>query len=215
MNMVKRFIWGGFLTVFLTVGVTPFPIQATGIPVFDGANAINAIQQIAHMIEQINQLKNQLQVAEKELQQMSSVRGMGSIIGSEYDNEMGVDYGSILNDANIKGADDFGLKGDTASLYNDKNKAAAEWKGRSDKFLNQAVDRFTELQKLVAKVNAAPDPKDVMDLQARIQSEEALLQNEMLKLEMMQSQAQADRAVNEQKATQSHLKMGIKPGSDW
>lgn len=215
MSMVKGFVWGGCLVVFLSVGAMPCPASASGIPVFDGANAINAMQQIAHMIEQINQLKSQLQVAERNLQQMSSIRGMGGIIGSEYDNNMDIDYGSILSDANIKAADDFGLKGDTAALYNDKNKAAAEWKGRSSKFMNQAVDRFTELQKLVAKVNAAPDPKDVMDLQARIQSEEALLQNEMLKLEMMQSQAQADRAVIEQKATQSHLNMGMKPGSDW
>ncbi len=211
MKKLRGLVGGVILAVLLVVGVVPFA-RATGIPVFDGANAVNALQQIVHMIEQVNQLKNQLDVArsqltaaEDHLQKMSSVRGMAGIIGSVYDNDMDIDYNDILENAGIKSADDFGLNGDIADIYNDQNRAAAQWQGRSDKFMNQAVDRFTELQKLVVKVNAAPDPKDIMDLQARIQSEEVLLQNEMLKLQMMQSQAQAEQALNEQKRLQELL----------
>jgi type IV secretion system protein VirB5 len=71
--------------------------------------------------------------------------------------------------------------------------------------LNQAVERFNELRKLVVKVNQAPDAKDILDLQGRIQAEETLLQNEMLKLQMMQSQAQAEQAVLKQQQTEKLL----------
>ncbi len=67
----------------------------------------------------------------------------------------------------------------------------------------------------MVKVNQTPDAKDILDLQGRIQAEETLLQNEMLKLQMMQSQAQAEQAVHEQKAAQAHLSMSNKPTSDW
>lgn len=205
------FIGGLVLVVFL---IAPVSANASGIPVIDIAGLMQSIQQVIHMIEQVNQLKeqvetakSQLETAEKELEQMSSVRGMGGIIGSEYDNNLDIDYEDILRAANIKTADDYGLSGRTATIYNDKNRAAAEWKGRSDKFLNQAVERFSELRKLVVKVNQTPDAKDILDLQGRIQAEETLLQNEMLKLQMMQSQAQAEQSMNEQRAIQMHLQM--------
>ena len=205
------FIGGLVLVAFL---VAPVSVRASGIPVIDIAGLMQSIQQVIHMIEQVNQLKeqvetakSQLETAEKDLERMSSVRGMGGIIDSAYDNDLDIDYEDILRAANIKTADDYGLSGRTATIYNDKNRAAAQWKGRSDKFLNQAVERFNELRKLVVKVNQAPDAKDILDLQGRIQAEETLLQNEMLKLQMMQSQAQAEHAMNEQRAIQMHLQM--------
>jgi type IV secretion system protein VirB5 len=186
-------------SLFFVLITSPLAVTASGIPVFDGANMAQAVQQVIHMIEQIEQLKNQLDVAENQLKQMSDVRNMGGIIGSEYDNEMDVDYQDVLDSAEILSSNDFDLTASAGDLFDKQNRAAARWKGRSEKFMNQAVDRFTELQKLVQKVNAAPDAKDVMDLQARIQSEETLLQNEMLKLQMMQSESMAEQAMLEQK----------------
>ena len=190
----------------------PKPAPASGIPVIDIAGLAQSLQQFLQMVEQVNQLKNQvetaknqLRTAEKELQQMSSVRGMAGIIGSAYDNDMSVAFDDILSNANIKAAEDYGLIGETATRYTDQNRAAAQWQARSEKFMGQAVDRFTELKKLVDKVNDAPDPKDIMDLQARIQGEEALLQNEMIKVQMMQAQAQAEQAMNNQKNLQGLL----------
>ncbi len=209
---MKFFIVAGLL--FGLVGV-PSAALSTGIPVFDGANVAQSIQQIMHMVEQIKHVKNQLEVAESMRQKMSAVRDMAGIIDSVYDNDMDVDFADILEESGIKSAADLGLTGDVADIYNEKTRNTAERKGRSDKYMKQTIDRFQELKKLVEKVNAAPDPKDIMDLQARIQGEEVLLQNELLKLEMMQSQAKAEQEVNDQKALQIYMRMANKPATDW
>lgn len=209
---MKKFI---ATSLFCGLIVCPGFVRAGGIPVFDGANLAQALQQVIHMVEQIEQLKSQLEVAENQLRQMSDVRNMGGIIGSVYDNEMDVDYQEVLDAADILSANEFDLAESAGDLFDKQNRAAARWQGRSEKFMNQAVDRFNELQKLVQKVNAAPEQKDVLDLQARIQSEETLLQNEMLKLQMMQSQAMAEQAMLEQNKVQAHLEMSSKPNTDW
>jgi len=50
---------------------------------------------------------------------------------------------------------------------------------------NQASQRFSSIQVLLDKVNAAPDQKDIADLQARIQAEQVMMQNESTKLAML------------------------------
>ncbi|WP_419600642.1 type IV secretion system protein, partial [Thiolapillus sp.] len=65
--------------------------NAGGIPVFDGVNLAQNIQQVMHALETINQLKEQLdkmkeqlKVAEDALASMSDPRGYASIIQSTY-----------------------------------------------------------------------------------------------------------------------------------
>ncbi|MCV5289724.1 conjugal transfer protein, partial [Escherichia coli] len=68
--------------------------------------------------------------------------------------------------------------------------------------LEQAQSRFTELSGLVRRVNTATDPKEVMDLNARIGAEQAFLQNEVGKLQVLQQTAQANDALYQQKVKQ-------------
>ncbi len=199
------------LTAGLAGGVIA-PVMAGGIPVIDVASLTQNIQQVTHALEQIRQLEAQLRQAEKELDSMSGVRGMAGIIASVYDNNMDdVDLNGILSDNGIKSSRHYEMSGNVADLYNARNRSAAYWKGRSTKFMIQAQQRFDQLQRLVAQVNAAPDQKDVLDLQARIQAEETMLQNELIKLNMMKSEAEAQRAIDDQKEVQ--IRLDMKQGS--
>jgi type IV secretion system protein VirB5 len=204
---MRRTALAAALTIALGLGAAASTAVASGIPVFDAASLTQAMQQVMHMVEQIKQLKAQLETAQRQLDAMSGVRGKAGVIDSTYDKSTGVEIGDILNAEGIHGAGHYGLTGDVGELYDTGNRDAAEWVGQSQKFLGQAVHRFDELSRLVAEVNQAPEQKDVLDLQARIQAEDVLLQNELAKLQMVQSQAMARQAMNAQRALQMKLNM--------
>lgn len=198
-----------------TIGLSQ-PAMAGGIPVIDVSSLTQQILQVQHMLNQIEQLKSQLETANKELDSMSGVRGLGNVIDSAYDTAVNVDPNQVLSDAGIRGASEHGLSGDVADLYDSGNQNTATWLGQSQKSLEQAQERFSELTGLVAEVNNSPDQKDVLDLQARIGAEQVMLQNEMAKLSMLRSQAEANQVLHAQRVQQMRVASSGEPFElDW
>ena len=198
-----------------TVGLSQ-PAMAGGIPVIDVSSLTQQILQVQHMLNQIEQLKSQLVTANKVLDSMSGVRGLGNVIDSAYDTAVNVDPDQVLSDAGIRGANEHGLSGDVADLYDSGNQNTATWLGQSQKSLEQAQERFSELTGLVAEVNNSPDQKDILDLQARIGAEQVMLQNEMAKLSMLRSQAEANQALHAQRVQQMRVASSGEPFElDW
>lgn len=198
-----------------TIGLSQ-PAMAGGIPVIDVSSLTQQILQVQHMLNQIEQLKSQLETANRELDSMSGVRGLGNVIDSVYDTAVNVDPNQVLSDAGIKGANEHGLSGDVADLYDSGNQNTATWLGQSQKSLEQAQERFSELTGLVAEVNNSPDQKDILDLQARIGAEQVMLQNEMAKLSMLRSQAEANQALHAQRVQQMRVASSGEPFElDW
>ncbi|MCX2522902.1 type IV secretion system protein [Larsenimonas rhizosphaerae] len=198
-----------------TIGLSQ-PAMAGGIPVIDVSSLTQQILQVQHMLSQIDQLKSQLETANKELDSMSGVRGLSNVIDSAYDTAVNVDPNQVLSDAGIRGANEHGLSGDVADLYDSGNQNTATWLGQSQKSLEQAQERFSELTGLVAEVNNSPDQKDVLDLQARIGAEQVMLQNEMAKLSMLRSQAEANQAMHNQRVQQMRVASSGEPFElDW
>ena len=71
------------LGVTMIAGVTSTtPAYATGIPVIDAANLANAIQQYTQMVEQLAQLKAQLDQAKQQYESLTGGRGMGNLVRS-------------------------------------------------------------------------------------------------------------------------------------
>jgi len=187
---------------FLTLITNTQHVFSTGIPVVDVANIVQQIIQVQHMLNQLTQMKNQLETARRGLQSISGSRGLASLIDSEYDTLVKVKTEEILKKEGIQSASYHGLKGDVADLYDMGNNNTALYLGQSEKSLEQTQKRFTSLSGFVAKVNDSPDQKDILDLQARISAEEVLLQNEHAKLAMLRSQAEARQAMYNQKVRQ-------------
>lgn len=174
-------------------------------PVTNPTELVQSIIQVRHLLNQLQELKQQVSQAEREFQSMYGSRGLAGLINSEYDPTIAIrpeDVLNMLNQLGLKNAQDYNLPADVGTLFDQRNKTAALFASQSEKSLKQSQDRFQELSRLVAEVNNSPDPKDIMDLQARIGAEEVLLQNEMTKLTMLQSQAQANEALHEQKVKQ-------------
>lgn len=181
------------------------PVMAQGIPVIDVSSIAQQITQVQHMLTQIDELRNQLQTAQQQLESMSGARGLANVIDSVYDLEVDVNPNEVLGNAGIRSSNEHGLTGDVAELYDLANEDVATWLGQSQRSLQQAQDRFHELTGLVAQVNNSHDQKDILDLQARIGAEQVMLQNEMAKLTMLRSEAEANRAVHHQRVQQMSI----------
>ncbi|HBD1574264.1 TPA: conjugal transfer protein [Escherichia coli] len=162
------------------------------------------LEDMAKYVEQIKQIENQFKQQVKQYESMTSARGLANVINSQYDTDAlsGINTDSILRDSGINSASDFKLPEDVAELYDTAAKNAATYAGQASRSLEQAQSRFTELSGLVRRVNTATDPKEVMDLNARIGAEQAFLQNEVGKLQVLQQTAQANDALYQQKVKQ-------------
>ncbi|MFD2190786.1 type IV secretion system protein [Pistricoccus aurantiacus] len=192
------------------------PVIAGGIPVIDTSSLAQQILQVEHMLSQLERLQDQLETANKQLDSMSGSRGLAGVIDSAYDTAVNVDPNKVLSSAGIRSASEHSLSGDVASLYDSGNQNTATWLGQSQKSLVQAQERFSELSGLVAEVNSSPDQKDVLDLQARIGAEEVMLQNEMAKLTMLRSQAEANKSLHAQRVQQMRVESSGEPFElDW
>jgi len=198
-KMCARKITGVALATAITLSQ---PAMAGGIPVIDVSNLAQQLLQVQHMLSQIQELQAQLETANKTLDGMSGSRGLASVVDTAYDVAVNVDPDAVLANAGIKSAADHGLSGNVADLYDSSNRDAALWLGQSQKSLEQSQERFADLTGLVAKVNASPDQKDILDLQARISAEAVFLQNEQAKLAMLRSQAEANQAMQKQRTQQ-------------
>ena len=80
----------------------------------------------------------------------------------------------------------------------------------SEQVYNEASKRVALLQQLTDKIGSATDPKAILDLQARIQSEQTQLQNEAAKI-----QALSQQIVNEERGLKMQMREHIiKSGGD-
>lgn len=193
------------LSLALTLGaISP---AFAGIPVTvvaDPQALANHITELAKMVEQIRQLENQLNQMEREYTSMTGSRGLGSLINSAYDKDVlkDLDLKGLMSQNGLKSSNDYNLGQGVGEVFDLSNKNAAQYSGQATKSLSQAQERFDELKGLVSKVNNSSDPKEVMDLQARIGAEQSFLQNEVAKLQILEQQAQANEQIRSQRVKQ-------------
>ncbi len=190
--------------------------NAGGIPVIDVSNLAQAIEQVKHMVEQIEMLQSQLDKMQETLNSMTGSRGFGSgFPAGTYDTQLKVNPGDILNQYEIQNSGAWSLEDAPASIYDQDNENAASYLQRSQDSLNQAKSRFSDLQGLIGAIDSAPDQKAILDLQARIAGEQALLENERIKLAAIKAEAEARREMQEREAVQIRLNTIKRTPLDW
>jgi len=188
------------LALVLAIAGSFNAVSYAGVPVSVVADPQAWTAHLEDMAKYIEQIEQQV----KQYESMTSARGLANVINSQYDTDAlsGINTDSILRNRGINSASDFKLPEDVADLYDTAAKNAATYAGQSSRSLDQAQSRFAELSGLVRRVNTASDPKEVMDLNARIGAEQAFLQNEVGKLQILQQTAQANDALYQQKVKQ-------------
>lgn len=214
-----------FAVFFALVGGARAQIPVTVTS--DVPATFNHIEEMMKWAEQITQMKSQLSQLESTYNSLNGIRGMGALFNNptawKYlppdwqqvykDLETGKST-SLTGSINaIRAAystyDKSKLSnpsGEIGKLYERGWNNAGVAKGFAEDGYKQASARLTNLQGLLDKVDAATDQKDILDLQARIQAEQTMLQNEQVKLGLVQQLALAEQQLQQQSLKDSALR---------
>lgn len=199
-------------------------------------DVMNHVETIAKWKEQYDQMKEQYDKLEEQFQQLkqtynslNGVRGMADVVndpaarrylpdewqatmdamtsggGGKYAGLSG-SFDQILSAMKPLSAANAGLGGDSASAYTSSQKQAAMNRAIGEEGYRQASKRFDTIQQLLEKIKSAPDAKDIQDLQARIQAEQVMQQNEQTKLQLVAQLQQAQRDIQNQQAGERQMK---------
>lgn len=188
-------------------------------------------EQYGQMAEEISTMYSQLTQLQTTYNSIQGIRGMASLVNNpalrrympdDWGSTMslvggggGGAYGSLSTSidaiktaANIMDVGDTGLNaaGSVAKLFSGSKNQAALNRVLGEAGMQQASARFDSIQTLLDKVNDAPDDKDVQDLQARIAAEQAMIQNENVKMAYLQQLQQAQRDLAYQQAREVAMK---------
>jgi type IV secretion system protein VirB5 len=203
---------------------------ASGVPVIDAASIAqgqaNQAESIAKALEQIDQLKSQLGQMKKQYSAITGSRSLGSLANNPvFRNYLPEDWKKVYDDIARGGYK--GLTGearkirDASQVYDmcarlieaqrahcEQNSArGAIEKAFALEAYDKATARWDQIALLMKAINGTTDPKAIGELQARIQTEQAALQNEQTKLDLYRMVADAEARIAEQKAIEREAKV--------
>ncbi|WP_370387506.1 type IV secretion system protein [Snodgrassella alvi] len=178
------------LTLMLTVSAVN--VNATGIPVFDGAAAANMLQQIVQSKTQIDNQIQQIVELKNQVSALSGTRNMGQILNTVKE-QLPNEWKAIYGEATATNYKDL-LKGKNYT----QEQAAKALFANFDSTLKSFQDtkkRLNNIQGLMAQINSTKDIKAAADLQSRITAEQAIIQNNQTKLDMMSKMFELEEKV--------------------
>lgn len=216
MKALKK-LFGAFALAFGMAAGNP---AHAGIPVIDGANLAQAIQQVMAWAQQYQQMVEQIEQMQQAYNNLNGVRNMGSLVNNPASRKyLPDDYQTILSngvgqweairDAARKfdmATSSLAASSDAAQAFEQVAKQAAINRAGAEEAYKMASQRFSDIQVLLDRVNSAPDAKDIADLQGRIQAEQVMMQNEANKLQMLAQLASAQRDLQSQQAREISMK---------
>ena len=223
-------MWRKVVTLTALCGswlVAGLPASAV-LPVIDVRAIAQMLQQIQTLQQQLATARNQLQQAQSAYAAMTGPRGMEQLLANEVRNYLPPDWAQLANavgqargqyaalsnelqqlvatnavlDANQLGS----LSATARQRVEAQRREVALSQGLAREALAAAGARFISLQSLISEIPNAADPKAVMDLQARIAAEQAMLANEHTKLAMVFEAAAAERSAREQQQRERALR---------
>jgi type IV secretion system protein VirB5 len=189
---------------------------AQGIPVYDNAQVLQAIQQLL-------QLQQQYQQMQQEYSSLTGVRGFGDLLNNPalrsylpqnwqtvYDSIKTGGFNSLTSDAQAirNGIAIYNCDGRTgASLQVCQQQAykPAQDKAYMQESYTTALSRVNDMQSLINQISATNDPKGIAELQARLQGEQVAVQNEKVKLDLFKMLSDADDKLTQQQLREQVL----------
>lgn len=195
--------------------------------VIDVASIVQLVRQIATMEQQLTVLENQLLQAQQQYAAITGGRGMQNLLAGVNRNYLPTDWASLMavvnGQANAFPAVAAGVQNninanalltpaqiasfspaERAQLLADRQTVAL-LQATVQQALTAASGRFASLQQLIGAIGAAQDAKGSLDLTARISAEQAMLANDQSKLEVLYQAAQAQRWLQQQRASEQAL----------
>ncbi|RZL28470.1 MAG: type VI secretion protein [Sphingomonas sp.] len=198
------------LSAPIALAVLLSPATAQGIPVFDTTTYLQALQTARQTLAMVEQGKQQVQTAANQLSALQKLTNVNSIAPQMLTPHVRNILPNTTIDASTLLSGDLTKLGPLGSMaVSMQSKYALSSAGsEADAAYSQALKdatgssaataalgqntlaitqtRMQGLDQLREQLSSAKDPKDVMDLQARISVEQAQLQNDMLKMQAIQ-----------------------------
>lgn len=218
------------LVVVIAWSVTGIRLtSAQGIPVIDvtkiAQDETSQATNVAKYIEMIDEYKTQIDQMKQQYEALTGSRGLGEIDQNpELRDYLPADWQKVYDDVAAGGYS--GLTGsaaairdqnaiyDACSTQSGTNKtvcARAANKSAQDKdfavgAFDKAKQRWDQISQLMSEINSTSDPKAIAELQARINAEQAAIQNEHTKMQMFAMVAQAEDRLIEQAQRENDAK---------
>lgn len=165
---------------------TPAISSASGILVFDGAAAANALQSLIQMKQQIDNQIKQITELKSQVKALTGTRNLGNILKTEAYEQLPDEWKSVYNSAStLKNGNYKDLL--SAKNYNpsaDSERLVQQF-DLTLKAIKDSEVRMDNIKRLMDQVNQTQDMKAAADLQSRIALENAKIQQNQTNLDMM------------------------------
>lgn len=229
MTFIHRLAAAAFVWLGFTAGA------AAQIPVTDVASLTQQIQQVAAWSKQYSQMVQQYQTMTAQLNAIKGSRGMGQLLNQpQLRQQLPTDFLGQFDRLRAQGAGGASSQAtaiyESIRTYNCASQFPRDQQARLsceasamvtptnlaliEQSLAASQSRMTQLQGLMATIDAAHDTKAAQDLANRISLEQALLQNEKMMMDMALAQQERQAKLLEQQKKEAGLKRLTGPGTN-
>jgi len=187
--------------------------HAQGIPVIDVANLIQAITQVLNDVTKIANQVEQIEALQNQLASINGVRNLGNVFDSDaLKNYVPANAFNFVNAVDSSGYG--GLTStskalrDAQMIYNCLDRAGSartdcqarlaqpyQQKGLLQDAMTAASGRLQQIESLMSQINGTSDQKAVLEIQARIGAENAMLAHEMSQVQMLIGMADSEERI--------------------
>jgi type IV secretion system protein VirB5 len=204
----------------------PRPAQAQFAVIDVGAIA-QLIQEVSTLEQDLAVAKNELTQAQTEYASMTGSRGMQNLLGGINRNylpqnwtqlsqimsgssggypSVASSYSSLVTSNAVMGpAQVAALSPSEQAELQAQRSSVALLQTTTRTALQNASDRFASLQQLISAIGQATDQKGALDLETRIAAEEAMLQDEQTKLQILFQAAQSQQWAQVQQSREQSI----------
>lgn len=209
------------LSIVALAMVMAAPAAHAQFAVIDVASVTQLVNEVQDLKQTLTVAREHLAEAQAELRSITGDRGMEQLLAGTNRNYLPADWRQLvaaLNDSTsaysaLSAGAGQALAEDTVltpqqldTLSPDEQQQIAAGRGTaallqavSRQALANASSRFAALQQLIGTIGTASDAKGILDLNARIGAEQAMLQNEQAKLTVLIATAEAQRWADEER----------------
>jgi type IV secretion system protein VirB5 len=204
--------------------------RAQGIPVIDIANLVQTIQQVLNDVTKIENQVQQISTLEGQLDSMTGTRSLGTVLNSPaLQNYVPAMAYTSLNAVDASGYAGLGATAkslrDATMVYNCLDLAGTartrcqaslaqpyQQKGLLQDAMHSASGRLAQINALMGRIDSTGDQKAVLEIQARIAAENALLGHEMSQIQMLQAMADSEERIARSRDRERQHEMLTRPG---
>src|ERR1700683_4957235 len=201
------------LVLFTLFSITALCEQARAqFAVIDVSAIRQLVQEVQQMQQALQTAQNQLNQAQREYQSITGLRGMQNLLSNINRNYLPPSWAQlptalaspiqsqVSTNAVLTAAQVAALSPAEQQQLNAARGNAALLQVATQQAYATTSGRFASVQTLINAIPSATDQKGILDLQARIQAEQGMLQTDSTKLNVLYQAAQAQELARRQSA---------------